>query len=878
MQRAFQKLLAVGPLSLTMCCSAFRMFPAGLACAVALLLPVAQADEPQWNGLPVVGFARVAPLQHVQRDLSFLLDSVDGGESQTAVRDLFAAVAQAVDPSRPGGMVIYIDETLVPVIFLPLRDEEQVFVLLKAQFGWEFYRGDDGFYRGGNVNAVARVANSWLYFTGPRHRERLLNVPDDPAAVFQEADPTVTAQLAVFMDRIPAELQAELGAAFVEGYGPAEPGTAEGVTLSLLAHLAEHVSTDASAITAELQCFRPLNQFHLSARLTAEQDSPLAGWIDEAAQRPAVFEHLASDNAFVALLAAVSLSEETSQKLLELWQPVAAAARAAAPSPKSGDEPSRMLGRLVLNALDSVTATLQGGELAGGLVLERAPQKHYAVLSGVTLQGSRDVEEAAIEVGQLLQQTAEFQALQWAVSNNGDVSLHQMEFPVDDAGVQKLFGSPLRAAVGVGEQRVYAALGGEDVLSELSLAVDRSREEPAETGELLRLMLRMAPTLTFLDLVPGSNPETDRNIHEMATRIGPYRRNDTLELTVRAAASAVEGRLRVDMGVLRMLAAELPATPERTTDSRPKPGTAPRPPATADGTLRPLRLRKGERFELLFHNAADVTVTIDGNARPETSADALLYDFEVLEVTSDGLMRVQTRLRHVTMDRTTPEGQTSFDSASPPPMDEMTPAMLLHSLLIDRPFVLLLQPDGVIAEVEGLEEQIADVVDNQLEPPASERQQAVDFVRQVFNANGLRDSLARGFEFYPSQPVRAGQRWTRTTENYSGIPFLLDHRFQLKSASGDAIVMSARSQIREKDPADAGDQSVRWEVVGSQTANIIVDAANGRLGLAEYVLQTDAEAFLMMDGQEVSRPLEATFRMTVGDPARVREKIDTVAP
>lgn len=174
--------------------------------AFAISTTSAAGTAPLWNDKPVVAYAQLAPLSRIQRDLAFLSEGA-GEKSTSAIRDILAELTAGVDATRPAGMAVLMDETFVPMIFVPIKDEGRLFAALHSRFGWEFNRGEDGLYRGLTVNAVARISGSWLFVTGPSHRERLANVPKDPAELFAESDPGILAQVNVSADRIPAELR-----------------------------------------------------------------------------------------------------------------------------------------------------------------------------------------------------------------------------------------------------------------------------------------------------------------------------------------------------------------------------------------------------------------------------------------------------------------------------------------------------------------------------------------------------------------------------------------------------------------------------------------------------------------------------------------------
>lgn len=834
---------------------ATSLLSALLLFAVAVSSANAAETAPKWNDKPVVAYAQLAPLSRVQRDLAFLSEGA-GQTATTAIRDIFSELAAGVDSARPAGMALLIDETFVPMIFVPLKDEERLFAALHSRFGWEFNRGEDGLYRGLTVKAVARVSGSWLYVTGPDHRERLAMLPKDPSELFAGSDPGILAQVSVLADKIPDELRG----AFADYIGGLFDGDDKdrGVVSAIVVHALRHVVTESQSWQVELQCFRPLEQFHITTRITPVAGSELEGWISAAEQRPVLMEHLATADSTVAFVISAGLEAESLELVTQKWQALDAAARAKLPSARSNNVLERRAAQLGTTALDAVSVALAKGEFDAGLVVQKQGNE-TVFLAGSTLDGSRKINEAAVSVFEMLGQVPEFRALQWATNANGDITLHEFQVPADEK-TRNWFGEAVHLTAGFGPDRVYAAAGGASAMEKLSQAIDRSREDAPSRGGIMHVVLRMAPFLAFLDQAQGSNEAANANVHEYAERISHYRKNDVLEFNLTAAERTMEGRLRIDMGVVRMLASSIPQVGK---PAAPEISPPTSPPATGASNLA-LRLAPNTRFQIQFDANSTVTTKIDDVERVDQGQYSTIYDFHVLESRPDGAVRLEASLARATIKKTGPDGASSFDSDAKDAPEKMTPEMVLYAAMVNEPFQMTVAADGTLDEFGGLAEAVERMVDDKLQPPANERAQAKAFIEQSFNANALHDSLGRAFEFYPGKTVAEDDRWTRTSENFSGINFLLDSRYQLKSLAEREAVISIRSQIREKESAPAA--PIAWTVLGTQTGTIKVDPRNGRLLSAEYELKTDAEATLKLDGKTVLRPVVGVVKMVIGTP------------
>jgi hypothetical protein len=507
--------------------------------------------------------------------------------------------------------------------------------------------------------------------------------------------------------------------------------------------------------------------------------------------------------------------------------------------------------------LDTVKTAVAAGTIDAGVALHKQGDE-LVLLAGAGLVGARKIEQAATNLFDALNGVPAFQALQWATGANGDVTVHEFQMPADDA-TRGLFGETMHIAAGFGPDRVYAAIGGTSAMEKLSLAVDRSREDAPSRGSLGHISLRVAPLLAVLDRTPGSDAAANASVHELAEIIARHRKSDGVGFDLNVIDRALEGRFRVDSGVVRMLlAAAENAAPTK------GPGTTPKASPPATGTNLALRVRPGDRFQLQFDSDADVKTVLDDGDRIDRATYSSIYEFRVLEARPEGAVRLEAVLKRAKITKKSPDGNWTFDSAAKNPPGTRNAETVLYLSMLDEPFQMTVAPDGTLGEFGGLEEAIDRIVDNKLIPPADERPQAKAFIEGSFNPGGLRDTVGRAFEFYPGKPATTGDRWTCTSENVSGIAFDVNNKYLLKSRTETEAVISVRGQVvaKEADPS----APVRWEVMGTQTGTVKLDPSTGRLRHADYTLKLDAEATLEQGGKSVVRPVQSTISMRIAPP------------
>jgi hypothetical protein len=797
----------------------------------------------------VTASLQVAPLKRVQRDLAFLFE--DAGP--TRVIDAVNALAAAVDGARSSGIVIVHDETFVPIIFVPVKDAEPLLGFLRERFGWRFHRGEDGLFRGDDLRVVARESGSWMYFTSPDHRDHLANLPEDPSATGSWSDPGNLAQLNITVSAIPLEHRAAFATLVGESLEDRELPAVAALAVSGI----DGLVTDIETWEIDLQFFRPLNQFHISSRITPVTGSDLERKLASAARRPMLMDHLATSDAVAAATVSTTLDGKPLDFLKQVWAGIDAATRPQLPSPRSRDMAERRMATLGTTALDTVKAAIAAGSIDVGVALHKQGDD-FVLLAGSSLPGARKIEQAASNLFDALNGVPAFQALQWATGANGDVTVHEFQMPTDD-NTREFFGEAMHLAAGFGPDRVYAAVGGPSAMEKLSLAVDRSREDAPSQGGLVHMAFRAAPLLALLDRAPGADATANASVQQLAESIARHRKNDVVEFDLNVIDRVLEGRLRVDSGVVRML---LTAVTDAAAPG--ESGTAPTTPPATNGTNLALRVKPGDRFQLQFDSDSEVKTGLADGDRIDRGTYSSIYEFRVLEARRDGAVRLEAVLKRAKITKKSPAGDWAFDSAAKNPPGTMNPEMVLYMCMVDEPFQMTVAADGTLGDFGGLAEAVDRMVDNKLIPPADERPRAKAFIEGSFSPGGLRDTLGRAFEFYPGKAAAVGDRWTRTTENVSGIVFDVNNKLLLKSRTEREAVISVRGQVVGKDVDPA--PPIRWEVMGTQTGTVTLAPSDGRLLHADYTLKLDAEATVEQDGKPVVTPVESTISMRIAPP------------
>jgi hypothetical protein len=205
---------------------------------------------------------------------------------------------------------------------------------------------------------------------------------------------------------------------------------------------------------------------------------------------------------------------------------------------------------------DALEATIRAGQIDGAASF-RVDSDSFTLVAGAKVHQTAKIESGLRKLeAAAAARHPDFPGIQWNALNHGDVSFHTLSVPVaeNQAAPRQLLGSELNIAVGIGEDRVYLAIG-EDNLAAVKRAIDASAASPDKPAPPFELTVSLAPVL---ELAAAQAEESDEKA--IAQRVAETLRSESPDSDhLRALGETIPNGLRyrivAEEGVLRAIGA-----------------------------------------------------------------------------------------------------------------------------------------------------------------------------------------------------------------------------------------------------------------------------------------------------------------------------------
>lgn len=243
-----------------------------------------------------------------------------------------------------------------------------------------------------------------------------------------------------------------------------------------------------------------------------------------------------------------------------------------------------------------------------------------------------------------------------------------------------------------------------------------------------------------------------------------------------------------------------------------------------------LRLEAGKSYGVKMIADQTITQTLTGQTQTMTQSVGMAYTYDVQSVESDGTMRIKVTYDWVLYKQDGPMGSFSYDSANPPAA--VPEAALGYAALVGRGFTCRIKPNGEIADVQGVDELLAEMLDALGVAPGSQRDEMEASLRSQFGSEALKESFEKAALFYPDKPVAIGDSWSKTISVETGMPMALDTTWTLKARKNGVATVETRSDIQtnpEAEPLEIAGISIAYELSGEQSGTMEMDEKTGWL-------------------------------------------------
>jgi hypothetical protein len=269
-------------------------------------------------------------------------------------------------------------------------------------------------------------------------------------------------------------------------------------------------------------------------------------------------------------------------------------------------------------------------------------------------------------------------------------------------------------------------------------------------------------------------------------------------------------------------------------------GVASIPLSSAGAAAVPLQLKlsKGKTYyqRMVMDQHLDQTVMDMQQVVDQSMGTGLKLD--VLEVDSQGNMRIRQTFNWSMSKRTSPMGNLEYDSAKQPtPPAGAEP----FAALLGQSYIVKVTPKGEVLDVEGIEQMQAAI--RQKLPPGAEADPALGTLAAYLDKKGLKEATEGIWGIYPDKPVELGESWSKKRVVSPAFELTIESRWTLqKREAGFAMIGTTGSARSNPDtPMETGGMKMRFDLAGTQAGTMRMEEATGLIVLAQARQQLKGE-------------------------------------
>ena len=241
-----------------------------------------------------------------------------------------------------------------------------------------------------------------------------------------------------------------------------------------------------------------------------------------------------------------------------------------------------------------------------------------------------------------------------------------------------------------------------------------------------------------------------------------------------------------------------------------------------------LKLKEGDSFLISSSTDQLIEVGIMGTVQEVTQQMGFTYNYDVESVAPNGDMQVKATYKRIKFKTSSMQGEEDYDSEDPE--SEPGPNSMGMAAMVGKSFTILFGSNGVIKEVDGLNELINTVFDEYDNLTEEQKAQMTKIMKQQFGNEAMKRQLSLTSDIYPDSKVRKGDSWAKEYALEGAIGMLMNTQFKLEEIKDDYALVSYRTTITPNEEGgglDMGAMKINYKVQGSQTGNMKIKLDNG---------------------------------------------------
>lgn len=214
----------------------------------------------------------------------------------------------------------------------------------------------------------------------------------------------------------------------------------------------------------------------------------------------------------------------------------------------------------------------------------------------------------------------------------------------------------------------------------------------------------------------------------------------------------------------------------------------------------------------------------------------------------------------------TPQGAMEFSSDDGSTQNVFS---RIVTAIIDKPFKVIMDKQGEVIDVQGVEDLWENAVNQFDEVPEMQKEQIKSQLMNAYGNKALKGNMEMMTRIFPDHAVTIGDEWAVRTNLEGAMHASVDSKYQLAEINSDHVLINGNSVIETADEekyVEMGGMELRYDVKGSMTSEIKVDKASGWIIEAKISQKMKGDSHIkrnpqMPDGMTI--PMETTTEMVV---------------
>ncbi len=232
---------------------------------------------------------------------------------------------------------------------------------------------------------------------------------------------------------------------------------------------------------------------------------------------------------------------------------------------------------------------------------------------------------------------------------------------------------------------------------------------------------------------------------------------------------------------------------------------------------------KGKKYEYQMDMTQAIKQNVMGQEIPMETEMNTKYLMEIKDKTAQET-QVQFTYQDITYVMSSPMMKMGYDSKNPmenpSEMDKMMDK--IFSNMLDKPFMVVIAPDGSVKSVTGMEAIFESMV-KAIAPDGQMAAQMVAPMKQQFSDVAMKNMFEQSLKIYPANAVKVGDSWNSdmvTTMVNMGTA--IKTKYTLKEVKKSMATVAVESTV-EMNPGEG----MEGKLSGTQSGTMIIDTKTG---------------------------------------------------